>query len=154
MVKAPELETVFAAVSVLVVEVVLDVDTARSLDRLRLCSDVCLQDLLSPVSWLTSGSVPKNASIKVDSRLIASLALVELSEDLLDVVGSRTCTFSKPIFDSCRAWVCDFDPPLALLSSSGADVSFFSSSLAIFLCDSCLGRRRSEGDTIPNSSRS
>jgi hypothetical protein len=133
IVNVPELETAFAAVSVSVVGGVLGLGAVGVLDTLRLCKDVCLQDLLSPVSWLTPGSVPKNASMKVDSRLIASLAFVELSRDLVDVIGSRICRFFKPSFDSCRAGARDSDPPLTLLSISGADVSFFSSSLAAFV---------------------
>jgi hypothetical protein len=97
-----------------------------SLDTLRLCSDVCLQDLLSPVSWMTSGSVPKNASMKVDSRLISSLAFVEISEDLVEVV------VIKPNLDSCCAGVWDLDP-LAFLLSSGAVVLFLSSLPNIFV---------------------
>jgi hypothetical protein len=133
IVKVPELETVLAAVSVLVVGDVFDLDTVGSLDTLRLCSDVCLQDLPSPGSWLTPGSVPKNASMKVDSRLIASLAFVEPSWDLVDVVGSRICWVFKASFDPCRVGARDSDPLLTLLSISGADVSFLSSSLAAFV---------------------
>jgi hypothetical protein len=154
IVKAPELGTTFAAVSVPVVGDVLDLDTLESLDTLRLCKDVCLHDLLLSLSLLTSGSVPKNASMKVDSRLIASLAFVKLPGDPVDVFGRRISRFFEPIFDSRRAGLHNPDPPFALLSNSGADATVLSSSMAIVIRESSRGRRRSEGDTIPNSSRS
>ena len=154
IVKVPELGTVSAAVSVQVVGEVPVLDAVGPLETLRLCKVVCLQDLLSPVSWLASGSVPKNASMKVDSRLMTSLAFVELSADMVDVGGRCICRLPEPIFDSRRVGVCCSDPPRVLLSSSGADAPLLSGSLVIFVFESSFGRRRSEGDIIPNSSRS